>query len=395
MMVKSRGAESSLTPSPPAAGAVPAPFRFIEGDDGATGSDISLGGILYPDFHLNLAFGTSSGEPEELAAGHHDPNRKGFTVQNMEFGMSLRAGDHVEGLITYAAIIDQDDHWLGSVEEAFGKLKDLPGGFELRGGRYYNRFGFHNGVHPHAYPFVNRDLLEARMLGEDAVTTEGGELAWNIPGNAQWSGAVSLSFGRAFLEEEEEEEEGEEPFFSPEGAFFSDQVFSADARITYNHNDFHQWTGITSFMTGDNFFGRNTDAWALGLEYLWRENGYKPGGRFFRWRAEALYRRAGALSTPQPEEPVLRRSLDEAGISTAATYGFTDKFHAGLGVACVEGIGEAGLSERCRISPMVQWNLPRDTYLRLQYDHDQIRDSGSENSVWMQLHVAWGAHRPH
>ena len=298
-------------------------FQFIRGDDWATGSDISLGGIFIPSIHLLAAYGTSSGEPEELSVGHHDPNRKGITVQNVEFGMTFRARDHVEGFITYAGVLDQEDHWVGSVEEAFGRLKDLPGGFELRGGRYYNRFGFYNAVHPHGYQFVNRDLLEARMLGEDAVTTEGGELAWNIPGNTQWSGVVSLSYGRVFLEEEEEEE-GEEFPFLPEGAFFSGDIFSGDARVIYHHTDFHQWTGLVSFMTGDNAYGRNTNAGALGIEYQWSEKGLEPGGRSFRWRTEVIHRRAGAVSTAEPGDSVMRRSLDETGISTAAAYEFNN-----------------------------------------------------------------------
>ena len=366
-------------------------FRFINGDDWKTGSDISLGGVLFPSINLNAAWGTSSGEPEELAVGHHDPNRKGITVQNMEFSMTLRAGEHVEGFITYAAVLDQEDNWLGSVEEAFGRIKNLPGGLELRGGRYYNRFGFYNAVHPHGYQFVNRDLLEARMLGEDAVTTEGGELAWNIPGNNQWSGVVSLSYGHVFLEVEEEED-GEDSPFSPEGAFFSDEIVSADVRVIYHHNDFHQWTGVASFMSGDNFCGRTTEASALGIEYQWSEKGYESGGRSFRWRTEAMYRRAGAVSMEEAESPIIRRSLHETGISTSAIYGFNEKFRAGLGIAWVEGIGAAGLSERCRISPIVQWNLAKNMNLRLQYDHDRFSDSGSEDSVWMQANVSWGRH---
>ncbi len=367
-------------------------FRFIEGNDWKTGSDISLGGVLFPRGDLNAAWGTSSGEPGELAVGHHDPNRKGITVQNMEFSMTLRAGEHVEGFITYAAVLDQEDNWLGSVEEAFGRIKNLPGGFELRGGRYYNRFGFYNAVHPHGYQFVNRDLLEARMLGEDAVTTEGGELAWNFSENNQWSGMVSLSYGRVFLEEEEEEEDDSDSLFSPEGGGFSDEVFTADARVIYHHNDFHQWMGLASFMTGDNFYGRNTGVSALGIEYQWSEKGYEHGGRSFRWRTEAMYRRAGAVSVGEGESPLIRRSLHETGISSSAIYGFNEKFQAGLGISWVEGIGAAGLTERCRVSPLVQWNLSKNLNLRLQYDHDNFKDSGSEDSVWMQANVSWGRH---
>ena len=58
----------------------------------------------------------------------------------------------------------------------------------------------------------------------------------------------------------------------------------------------------------------------------------------------------------------------------------------------MDGIGAAGLSARCRLSPMMQWNVAKNVNLRLQYDHDDIRDSGSDDSVWMQANVSWGGH---
>jgi hypothetical protein len=359
---------------------------LVRGTDWATGEDISLGGILFPNFHFSTSLGASSGNPEELAVGHHDPNREGITVQNIEFGSSLRAGEYLEGFATYAAVIDHDDAWAGSLEEAFGKIKNLPWGFEVRGGRYYNRFGFYNNVHPHAYMFVNRDLLEARMLGEDSVTTEGGEVSWRIPGNNQWNGALSLSYGRAFLEEEEHGEEEEEALFEPEGAFFDDDIFSADLRVTYHHNDFHQWMALASYMTGDNAYGRSTDVYALGVEYQWRGNGFEAGGRHFRWRAEAIHREAGAVGTSGAD----RRQLDESGVATTAMYGFNDRLQTGIQGAWVEGIADAGLSERYRVSPLVQWNLLNNVNLRAQYDYDHGSDFGDEHSVWLQLNVSWG-----
>jgi hypothetical protein len=370
----------------------PAPerFAFIRGDEWTTGSDISLGGVFFPNVHFNAVLGTSSGVPEALAAGHHDPNREGITLQNVEVGMGVRAGEHVEGSFTYAAVLDQQDHWQGSVEEAFVRVRDLPGGFELRGGRYYNRFGFYNTLHPHAYPFVNRDLLEARMLGEDAVTTEGGEVIWNFPGNTHWSGAISLSYGRVYLEEKEEEEDSES-LFSADGAYFSDRLFSADARVNYRRSDSHEWTGLASFMTGDNGYGQTTEAAAAGLEYKWRASGSHEGGRSFRWRTQVMHRQVGAASMAEAGNPVRRRSLHETGISTAALYGFNEKFHAGIGIAFVEGMSAAGLNGRWRLSPMVQWNFSKKMNLRLQYDHDIIRGVDSEDSIWLQANISWGS----
>ena len=62
---------------------------------------VSLGPLDFtPSAHFNGAIGDSSGDPEELAVGHHDPTREDGTVQGIEAGLSLRAGP-VEGYAVY------------------------------------------------------------------------------------------------------------------------------------------------------------------------------------------------------------------------------------------------------------------------------------------------------
>lgn len=39
---------------------------------------------------------------------------------------------------------------------------------------------------------------------------------------------------------------------------------------------------------------------------------------------------------------------------------------------------------------MVQWNLTKNVNLRLQYDHDRLRDFGREDSLWLQANISWG-----
>ncbi|MEZ5326947.1 MAG: hypothetical protein R3F19_18005 [Verrucomicrobiales bacterium] len=321
-----------------------------------TGEGVSLGGILFPHLHLNSAFGTSTADSiDAITVGHHDPNREGFTFQNIELGSSLRLGENLEGFATYAAVIDQDNQWSGVLEEAFLKLKSLPGGFELRGGRYFNRFGFYNAVHPHGYLFVDKDLLEGRMLGEDGFATEGGEITWRMP--TPFTSALSYSYGRAFVEEEEHGhgEEEEESRFEGEGAAFVDAIHSLHWLAKHDLNDFHQFTGHLSAAWGDNAYGLDTQVYTAGLEYLWRENGYEPDGRHLRWRTAVMTRDIDAISGHLPgeeeeeeedyHEPALRGNHSGVGVSSSLHYGWNQSWEAGLGASWVEGIAGAGLEE--------------------------------------------------
>jgi hypothetical protein len=297
----------------------------------------------------------------------------------------------------------------------------LPGGFELRGGRFLNRFGFQNAVHNHGWDFVNQNLLNGRLLQEGELTTEGGEVTWNLP--FRFASALSVSYGVAPGHDGDHGHEhgGEEAEFEGEGARFEDDFVSANYAARYDWNDFHQHRAILSGAWGDNEFGRSTQIYGAGYEYLWRENGYSPGGRYFRWRSEVAYRRFGAVAGElhgeehghgeegeheheeehegEHEEEHedgghgRRATLDEAGVYTAVAYGFGDRAEAGLRLGWVEGIGEAGLDERFRVSPALTLSLNRQrtVLLRMQYDYDHFRDgSGAEHSGWVQLGFNWG-----
>ncbi|MEZ5303245.1 MAG: hypothetical protein R3F11_21780 [Verrucomicrobiales bacterium] len=301
-MIANTGVAGESTPpllSEPDAAAVDAPAIDLW-----TGEGASLGGIVFPHVHLLAALGTSTSDAiaEELSVGHHDPNREGFTVQAIELGASLQFGEYIEGFATYGAVIDLDDD--GPARgEAFLKAVNLPGGFELRGGRYFNRFGFYNAVHPHGYFFVDKDLLEGRMLGEDGIATEGGEITWRLP--TPFTSALSYSFGKAVTEAHDHAHghggEGEEPEFEAEGAAF-DELHSLHLIAKWDYNDFHQYTGHLSAAWGDNAFGEDTGAYTAGVEYLWRENGYERGGRHLRWRTAVMLRDIDAVSGHLPGE---------------------------------------------------------------------------------------------
>ncbi|WP_411826154.1 hypothetical protein [Luteolibacter sp. AS25] len=380
-----------------------------------SGDGYSLGGVIFPHLHVFSAYGFSSAEDGDLAVNDHDPQRD-VTLQGLETGASLRAG-MLQGFVTGSGITDSEGDFSFTLEEAFLKLVDLPMGFELRGGQYLNRFGFQNSVHNHGWSNIDQNLVNGRFLNEGEMITRGVEISWNVPIAAMQSSLISLSVGRAETHahshgEEEHEDESE---FEAEGANFSDTAVTASWINQYDIDDMNRVTGVVSAAWGDNEYGRTSQVYGIGVEYLWRENGYGVGGNSIRWRNEMMYRQFGAISGHLPgeeeddhdheeedhddhdeedhddedhdDEASRRDSFSEFGFYSSLTYGIDDSVDLGLRAGWVSGISDVGLDSRFRLSPSVSWyvNESRTVQTRLQYNWDQSNDFGDEHSVWFQV----------
>ncbi|MEM1296349.1 MAG: hypothetical protein AAGH89_13360 [Verrucomicrobiota bacterium] len=406
------------------------------------GDNISLlDGLLSPHLHIVSAFGGTTAEDQaDLALNPHDPQADA-TLQSLEGGLSLRAG-MLQGFAVYSATTDADGELDGTLEEGFLKLVDLPFNLELRGGQFFNRFGFQNAVHNHGWQFVDINLVNGRFLTEGEYITQGGEVTWNAP--TKWGPtALSLAYGGVPAHghgEEEDHGHGEEAEFEADGAFFQDWTASANLVTRFDYNDFHQFTGIGSGAWGRNEFGRNTEIYGLGLQYEWRENGYDPGGKYVRWRTQAMARGIEVLGGHghgeehdeeeeghdeeeeghdeeeeghdeeeeghdeeeeghdeeeeghDEEEEIVRETLDEFGFYTMLAYGWNDRLETSIRGEWVSGIDEMGLDDRWRISPAMTFFLNdyQTSHLRLQYNYDISDSFGEDHSFWAQLSWTFG-----
>ena len=417
----------------------------LDAADWYTGLDVNLWGVFFPHIHVDTAFGTSSTEQQNLQVGHHDPNRNGFTWQNIEFSLSGRFNEYFEAFGTYAANVDSEGHWGGVYEEWFGKLQNLPGGFELRGGRIYNRFGIQNTYHPHGFDWADQYLVNARLLGEDSLTIIGADVTWKLP--VPWTSQLDVAIGVApdgHAHHHHGTREVEGAIFDAESAMFSDVMTVANWTNIYNYNDFHQYRVGVSGAWGENESGRNTQIYGGHFEYQWRERGFEPGGRYFRWRNEIMWRHWGAQGggahdhgshgghddhddhddheeehhddhdeheeehhdehhdehddehhdehDDHDNEAVARANLSDFGFYSSLLYGFNSRFEAGLRAEYVSGDRIAGLDNRFRMSPGLTYyvNDARTVRLRVQYNYDHSDVFGTDHSVWGQLSFTWG-----
>jgi hypothetical protein len=357
--------------------------------DWVTGFGVSLGGILFPHIHIDSAYGTATRDQDQLAAGHHDPIRRdGITVQNLEFSISGRINEYHQFFITYAGPIGEGDSFDGILEEWFWKFMNLPGGFELRAGRFYNRLGIQNTYHPHGFDWVDQYLVNARILGDDSLTTIGAELSWRAP--LPWVSQFDVALGVA-PEHEEHDDDFFGQYHAEESHFAADRVLgTVNWTNVYNYNDFHQFRAGASGAWGENHAGYRTSIYGVHFEYQWRENGFDPGGRYFRVRSEAMLSRykvedeLGLVLDPVTQQ--------DAGCYISFLYGLPSNLEFGLRGEYVPGNGESQTTARTRVSPGVTWyaNDNRNLRVRLQYNYDHSGEFGSDHGIWAQVSLTWG-----
>jgi hypothetical protein len=246
---------------------------------------------------------------------------------------------------------------------------------------------------------VNSSLVNGRFLGDDGLYTIGGEVDWRLP--VSWTSDLEVSVGAVPERKDHAHgDEEEEHRFEAEGAVFDNTVVTANWTNQYDYNDFHQFRAGLSGAWGENRWGRTTQVYGAHVQYQWRENGYEAGGRYLRWKTEAMLRSFDAVSghlpgeeeTQEEHELVRYAQLEEFGLYSSLIYGFDNGLEFGLRGDYISGIREAGLDERYRVSPAVTYylNANHTLYFRAQYDFDHSNDFGNEHSVWGQVGLNWG-----
>jgi hypothetical protein len=364
----------------------------------------NLGDVLFPALHIHGVGGASSVNPADLASGGHDPSREAFSAQAIEPGLSLRT-KYLEGFTNYIFFQDASGDWQNEWEEAFAKLVNLPGGFEIKGGQYLPRYGALNDKHLHAWDFVDSETVLSQFLGEHGLLLQGAEMSWTLPFNADpvFVSIASLGYGNALADEHAHAHGGEETPHEGDEATLADDIVTARLMGRYRFDDFHSITSGLSWAGGTNGFGRDTQVLSFDAEYLWRENGLEAGGRALRLRAELLWRDVDAYSEHDEDgdgiidvllgDEIFSGSYNETGCYAHAIYTWNNHIDTGLRLGWVEGIDDFGQTGRTRISPAVSYWFDNDRRLglRAQYNYDRFTGGDDEHSVWFQFNLALGS----
>ncbi len=103
------------------------------------------------------------------------PPTRGFSLNDTELVLAANIDPYFRGSTNLVLHDDQ-----ATIEEAWFQSLSLDHGFTLKGGRYLSGIGYQNEQHPHAWDFVDNNLMYQTLFGEHLVQ-DGLQLKWLAP----------------------------------------------------------------------------------------------------------------------------------------------------------------------------------------------------------------------
>ncbi|MEZ5988809.1 MAG: hypothetical protein R3F30_06745 [Planctomycetota bacterium] len=383
---------------------------------------------------LMVAAGGSTATDEELQdlqGGHHDPRKRGFTLQQAELRLSAAVDPYFDAVATFVTALEPlTNETSYEVEEAWLRTRELPEGLTLFVGQLLTRFGRKNQTHPHTWDWLDQPVINTRLFGGDGMRGLGASLAWTVP--ASWTSDLHASVQDAngetmvsFLSNEEAGEErpiGGRPWTDRQVHSLGDLVWGlrwTNQVEVDDENDLH--FGLSG-LYGPNASGPSgwTAIYGLDLEWQWAPPDAIRKTPSWRVRTEIMGRTYAAaryedLGDPgDPGDDVLigADTLHDRGGYLEVLHGFAVGWDAGLRLEYATGSGgdvdpatgspvdrqdDPYRDDRYRVSPLLAYRPTEFSHIRLQYayDHADHLTGGEAHSVWLGFEVLIGSHPAH
>lgn len=219
------------------------------------------------------------------------------------------------------------------LEEAYATiLRGLPGGLQLRAGKYRVDFGKLNLLHPHAYSFLDTPLLHQAYLGEEGLADVGLNLNWQIP-----IGSAALTLSGNVLkgdfakphEHGHEDEAGREAVQTDLGYSQRLSLFLPTAAYAGVEVGFNALRGKL-----DTFTRREMRLLGVDAKYRWAPNKYRSltvQGEWIRSRRDLLHHHPAEAwrRLAEGEEHDEIEELTASGFFAFFDYRFAQRFNFG------------------------------------------------------------------
>ena len=315
--------------------------------------------------------------------GAHDPNRTGFTFQQLELSLSSSV-DHVFKLDANIVFAE----FGVEVEEAVATTLGLPGGLQVRAGLFLTRFGRLNATHPHAWSFVDQPLVNGKFFGGEGSRGLGGELSWlaPLPWFFELTGSVNQANGECCARS----------FFGGDDlgvAGVEDLLYTVALKQFFDMSDDWSLQWGLSGQFGPNPTGQGNRSEIYGSDVYLRYRPVDSTNRFaLSLTAEGMFR------TRQVPGDVLQ----DWGMYSMLVANLTPEWEVGARYGYVSGVEDDYLdpqqnAERHRASLQVTYYPSHFSRVRLQGNYDRPEWDG-QPEVWaaiVSLEFLIGAHGSH
>lgn len=327
---------------------------------------------------LDAAGAWFDGTPDQRGA--HDPNKTGFTLQQLEMHLESNVDPFFElqANIVFAQFGVE-------VEEAYARTLQLPGNLQVRGGQFLTQMGRLNPTHPHSWHFVDQPLVNGKFFGGEGSRGLGAELSWLAP--LPWyvlvigstTDAAEACCARSFF-----------------GGDDLGVETPADLLHTTRVEQFFPLDDAWSLYWGLNAqFGPNatgnanrSEIYGTDLYLRWRPVG-DPGRASVSWQTEAFYR-----TRQVPDD-----RLEDWGLYSQVVGRFALRWEVGLRYEQVGGVADdpldpAWAADRRRYAVQATFYPSHFSRLRLQGNWDD-RGGVQVPAVLLALETLIGAHGAH
>jgi len=374
---------------------------------------------------------STTSEVAELNPGAHNPKRRGFTLQNVELALEGAVDPYFQGTGIFSTHTDPHGEFHFEWEEAYAETFSIPGGFQLKAGKFLTEFGRHNSRHSHQWDFVDAPLVLSRLLGPHGLNAAGMRVSWLAPTpfyselfftvqDSRGDGAYS------FLGESESSLFLGRPRAHRDLRGFGDLLFVPRYAVSFDLTDSHTILlgASTAFGPNNAGYGTRTEIYGVDLTWKWKLRTQHGGYPFVSFTTEALLRRAevdefsndlngnGTLDSGEDDVfgtghvyNIPSETVKDWGLYTQVSWGFKKGWVASLRGEYVAPVEIARYEnilgpdpervERWRISPSLTHYLSEFSLLRLQYNYDDRKHLGEDHSMWFQLEFSLGEHGAH
>ena len=394
--------------------------------------------LLEPSFDLLVAGGWSTandGELSTLEGGAHDPNRRGFTLQQGELSLFGAVDPYFSGETHIVFTPDGVE-----LEEAFGTTQRLPYDLQLKAGYYLTEFGRINPTHAHAWTWLDQPIVNTRMFGPDGLRSVGVQASWLLPlpfFSELYAGVQNANEGEFTTSFLSDEAVGGYPAVRTDTRNFGDLLYLARWANAWNFGE-----EVSALLGFSGLFGPNstggparTFIWGTDFTLKWRPADNFRGWPFVLWQTEAMERAYtaepyaaptgvdgttslatakhgdgdGAEDTGDNEEfaeNIPGQLLRDWGMYTQLLWGFEHPWAAGVRFEWASGSGQSYpegrasdplRDDRFRLSPLLQYQPSEFSRIRLQYnyDHSTALPGETASTVWLGLELLYGTHPAH
>lgn len=360
---------------------------------------------LNPEISLDGLFSAATfSDQDPLQFGAHDPNERGFTLQNLELTLAGNVDPYFRGEAHLIFGLEDGESFI-EVEEAFLTTLSLPYGLQIMGGQFFTRFGRQNPLHPHAWAFVDQNIINTLMFGGDGLRSPGIQLSALLPlpfyleligsaQNAEGETAASFLFapeetfaGRPIIERDVHDE--------------GDLLYLGRIKTSLDLSESVTLVAGTSHLFGPNGTGENTVTRIHGVDLFvkWKPLTADHGWPFVTLQGEAMRRNYEAGEATLDDGTVLsEETFENDGFYIQSLYGFTRRWVAGIRYERADATDpvDPASGERRRASSNLTFYPSEFSKIRLQYNYDKSDDRDNPiHAVFVQYEFLIGAHGAH